>query len=369
MVQNEVSNTGIVVEVYSSINSLREIWKEFDREARQSIHDGRIEPMAYSFYQTYEWNEYVDDYYRTKGWSWSLVKRIEYFLVRVDGIPQAILPLLVTVFPKKKVEMTSWKTAGVNNAAVRYDLIREGDLHIFNRLLSFVSSRYKGFDVKLNDMPADSPFVKDMSLCEGLKTKLRNSYHVPLCDFENFDAWYASLSKNIHKSVSRCRNHFTHGDLRCGFRVFDRDNQPDSDYWKKLWRLYFLRKIDWKNRDRSPLRRAYAYYEAAREMSGGMKTQSFSRLDASRLFVFEINGEPAAFSLVYLWEGCAVMPKFAIDMRWSSHSPGFLLLVEIMKWCYAEGVTDFDFCRGDEPYKKRFGGVEAKLAGVRGRFV
>ena len=106
-------------------------------------------------------------------------------------------------------------------------------------------------------------------------------------------------------------------------------------------------------------------WQARREVSEGMKVASFNALDEARMFVFEINGVPAAFAFFYVTDdGYIVVPKLAIDMRFRTHAPGILMLKEIMKWCYANGIKDFDLCRGEEPYKQQMGAVCAKISRV-----
>ncbi|MEP6895914.1 MAG: GNAT family N-acetyltransferase, partial [Chloroflexota bacterium] len=38
-------------------------------------------------------------------------------------------------------------------------------------------------------------------------------------------------------------------------------------------------------------------------------------------------------------------------------SPGWVLLGHVIQWCCENGRHEFDFMRGDEDYKYRFGGV------------
>jgi CelD/BcsL family acetyltransferase involved in cellulose biosynthesis len=38
-------------------------------------------------------------------------------------------------------------------------------------------------------------------------------------------------------------------------------------------------------------------------------------------------------------------------------SPGWVLLAQVIQWCAEHGRSEFDFMRGDEDYKYRFGGV------------
>jgi CelD/BcsL family acetyltransferase involved in cellulose biosynthesis len=38
-------------------------------------------------------------------------------------------------------------------------------------------------------------------------------------------------------------------------------------------------------------------------------------------------------------------------------SPGWVLMGHVIQWCCENGRSEFDFMRGDEDYKYRFGGV------------
>lgn len=349
---------GVKVEIVDDIRRLKSDWVAMDAEAQRLLESGCGKPVDYSFYQTYHWNEFVDDYYASKGAMQRMTKRLEYVTVRQRGLVVAILPLLVTTFPKKKVEFVSWKTSGINNASSLLNLLPEEDCdrEVFSELADFFIKRYGRMKIKLNDAPAEAPLVRAL-VSAGLKKNLRDSYHIPLDQFESFDDYYASLSKKLRHNMQTRSNHFTHGDLSWELRIFDRAKQPSREYWLKIWSIFYNRKLQWNGKAANLFRRAACIWEARREVGGGMKTASLGALDQSRLFVFEINGEPAAFAFLYKYGDYIVVPKLAIDFRFRAHAPGMLMLREIMKWCYANGVRDFDLCRGDEPYKQQMGAV------------
>ena len=352
--------------VVTDIRSLEKEWRRMDGEALSLLKSGEGKPVDYSYYQTYDWNEFVDGYYRSKGTLWRRMKRVEYLTVRQDGELKVILPMLVTLFPSKKVEPVSWKTSGINNASSLLNLTAGGkDDPCFRELAAFFMARYGRMKLKLNDMPAGAPFVSALAAISGISVKERESYHIPLDGFENFDAYYASLSKKLRHNIQTRSNHFTHGDLSWELRVFDRHDAPTADYWMRIWQVFYRRKLQWNGKKAGLLRRLACDWEARREVEAGMKTASFGRLDASRLFVFEINGEPSAFAFLYKYDDYIVVPKLAIDFRFRNHAPGILMLREIMKWCYANGVRDFDLCRGDEPYKQQMGAVCEPICVVR----
>lgn len=348
----------IQFEIFDSILPIKDIWEVFDREAKGKIGDGML-PIEYSFYQTYPWNKFVDDYYTVHK---RMFKRLEYILVRADGVPKAIMPLRVTMFPKKKVEMTSWRTAGICNVVSPVN--NEVNADVMEALVAFMSERYKGYGMRLYDMPVDTPFAVALGKLPGAKRKDRESYHIPLQEFENFDAYYASLSKKLRHNIQTRSNHFTHGDLSWELKMYDRKNPPTDEQWLRIWRIFYYRKLQWNDKTSNIFRRVACEWEARKEVKSGMKVASFKALDEARLFVFEINGEPAAFTFFYVSDGYIVVPKLAIDMRFRTHAPGILMLKEVMKWCYENGIKDFDLCRGNEPYKQQMGAVEAMITRI-----
>lgn len=73
------------------------------------------------------------------------------------------------------------------------------------------------------------------------------------------------------------------------------------------------------------------------------------------LSFLEINGQKAAgyFSFDYLdqlW-----VYNSGMDNAFNEYSPGWVLLGELLKWANENGRKEFDFMRGDEDYKFRFG--------------
>lgn len=80
--------------------------------------------------------------------------------------------------------------------------------------------------------------------------------------------------------------------------------------------------------------------------------------DCLQMAFLEINGQKAAgyFSFNYLdriW-----VYNSAINQSLIEYSPGWVLLGNLLKWANQNGITEFDFMRGNEEYKYRFGGVD-----------
>jgi CelD/BcsL family acetyltransferase involved in cellulose biosynthesis len=53
-----------------------------------------------------------------------------------------------------------------------------------------------------------------------------------------------------------------------------------------------------------------------------------------------------------------------IDPRFSEYSPGWVLLGYLLQWAIDQKRAEFDFMRGDEDYKYRFGAVDRQVVRV-----
>ena len=53
------------------------------------------------------------------------------------------------------------------------------------------------------------------------------------------------------------------------------------------------------------------------------------------------------------------MPSY--DAAWDRLSPGRLLLDHLIEWSFCQGLGEFDFTIGDEPYKATFCNVSDGL--------
>ena len=73
------------------------------------------------------------------------------------------------------------------------------------------------------------------------------------------------------------------------------------------------------------------------------------------LAFLEIGGEKAAAYLSFDYLERLWVYNSGLDPQFMEYSPGWVLLGEILKWANENGRKGFDFMRGDEDYKFRFG--------------
>ena len=81
------------------------------------------------------------------------------------------------------------------------------------------------------------------------------------------------------------------------------------------------------------------------------------RLDPAselRFSVLELDGRPVAYHLGFQINGKYFYYKPTFDIDLWDHSPGQILLYELLRTAGEVDVREFDFCQGGEPYKYRF---------------
>jgi CelD/BcsL family acetyltransferase involved in cellulose biosynthesis len=80
-----------------------------------------------------------------------------------------------------------------------------------------------------------------------------------------------------------------------------------------------------------------------------------------RLALLEIGGEPWAGVYAYSYRGVWGVWNSAYDHRRRDLSPGMVLMGDCVRLAAEEGCGTFDFLRGTEPYKYRFGASDVPL--------
>ncbi|MBI9049337.1 MAG: GNAT family N-acetyltransferase [Anaerolineaceae bacterium] len=79
------------------------------------------------------------------------------------------------------------------------------------------------------------------------------------------------------------------------------------------------------------------------------------------LAFLEINGQPAACNFSFDYDNQIWLYNSGISPEYQQLSPGWVILGKLIQWCAEQGKTRFDFMRGDEEYKYRFGAANRHL--------
>jgi CelD/BcsL family acetyltransferase involved in cellulose biosynthesis len=80
-----------------------------------------------------------------------------------------------------------------------------------------------------------------------------------------------------------------------------------------------------------------------------------------QLSFMEVNGEKAAGYLNFDYLDHIWVYNSGLDFRFSELSPGWVLLGHLLEWANEHQRKFFDFMRGDEQYKYRFGAIDRRV--------
>ena len=107
--------------------------------------------------------------------------------------------------------------------------------------------------------------------------------------------------------------------------------------------------------------------EKATFLTPAMRTQMLRACQVAfengwlQLAFLEVEGQKAAGYLNFDYLNRIWVYNSGMDRRFNDLSAGWVLLGYLLEWANANNRTEFDFMRGDEEYKYRFGGMDGFL--------
>jgi len=80
-----------------------------------------------------------------------------------------------------------------------------------------------------------------------------------------------------------------------------------------------------------------------------------------QLAFLEVDGKKAAGYLNFDYLNRIWVYNSGLNRQFSEYSPGWVLLGYLLQWAIRQGRSEFDFMRGDEEYKYRFGAIDRSV--------
>ncbi len=267
---------------YNNLHDIEDSWRSLDQQAER-LSLGYIH---YTYYQTYEWNEFL--YHHSLSGLGALTTAMRYDLVRVGGRPFAILPMAVTR-SSKKARIPSCRVGGVLNMVCPYPY--EGHEEVMEAIAAHLRSSCQGMTLSLADVPCCTALARIMRTLSPNPIE-RTSFHVPLSQFASHEAYVASLPKNIYKNIRKAYNHLTTDGKTMELKVFDHAHQAPAHTLRHLWRFYFRRKMMWRSQKANALTHLTTTLKAIYEVKSGCATASLRQLPCAELYVLESTTSP-----------------------------------------------------------------------------
>lgn len=224
--------------------------------------------------------------------------------------------------------LTDKEKADITNIAIDYlSKLRSFDLLMFTRV---------------SDSLADgSP--NPLTLSSGLRASdnLADEIDAPYACLSDWESYYAKIDKKIRADSARQRRRLSElGEL--AFRFAD-----DLDAVGKVADITIEQKSNRLNSMK------------VKDLFADQKVRSFYRDLAKKSFAdsclslsyLQLNEEIIATHYGFLRDGRLYYLLPTYDDKYGKHSPGRLLMEDLIKWCCEKDVKVFDFCLGPEQYK------------------
>ena len=231
-------------------------------------------------------------------------------------------------------------------------IVREDDLNEFiHGLLYFLNSHatliWSALD--LQNLIEDSPslnLLKTETASRGwdfAQSTLQPAPYVKLPG--DFDEYLASIKKKQRHEIRRKMRRAAADEREVTWYIVDDATKLD----KNIEACCQLMSQD-------PEKQAFL----TQLMQSQMKAAIHAAFDAGwlQLAFLEVNGEKAAGYFNFDYGNRIWVYNSGLDMKFRDLSPGWVLLGHLLQWATENGRTGFDFMRGAEPYKYRFGGVD-----------
>jgi len=204
--------------------------------------------------------------------------------------------------------------------------------------------------LSLVNIPQDSPALNALETGAeelGWSVQIEKAYHTPVIKLaENWDNYLSGIDKKQRHEIRRkLRRVEDEAGRIAWYYVKDRQNlQNEIEAFFKLMEL-----DDQKKEFLSPVMQEQMYAILSWAFDEGFLQLSF----------LEINGEKAAVYCCFDYKNRVYVYNSGFNIAFSSFSPGWVLLSYLIQHAILNKKSHFDFMRGDEAYKYRFGAVDS----------
>jgi CelD/BcsL family acetyltransferase involved in cellulose biosynthesis len=329
--------------------TLHKDFSEFNPNTWNSLVEQSIRDTPFSRY------EYLAEWWKTLGGGeWKEAKLVLVSATENDQLV-GIAPLFVTEYDGRQAVML----VGSIEISDYLDLIvRPDDLPRFlSGLLDFLASLPTGTWSAIDwyNLPDSSP---TLAALKAESEKRGWTYHeevyrptpyIPLNG--SFDEYLSGLEKKQRHEIRRkMRRAAESGRVR--FHVVDKD----ADIRTELDAFFHLMIQD---------------PNKAMFLRDSMREQISSTIHAAHeqgylwLGFLEVDGVNVAASLNFDYKNKLWGYNSGVSRAHMELSPGWVLLAHVIQWCCEHNRHEFDFMRGDEEYKYRFGGVNRYVMRVK----
>ncbi|HSL29594.1 MAG TPA: GNAT family N-acetyltransferase [Anaerolineales bacterium] len=237
-------------------------------------------------------------------------------------------------------------------------IVREQDLERFvSGLLDFVAARQEGWSgLDWYNLPDTSPTVAALKAeaerrgWAHSEEIYRPTPRIPLSG--SFEDYLARIDKKQRHEIRRKMRRAAESEKNVRFTIANGTENIDSE----IDAFFELMAQD-------PAKAEFLHAAMRAQMSATI--QDAHAHGYLWLAFLEVDGAKTAASLNFDYKNKLWGYNSGVSSEHRELSPGWVLLAHTIQWCCENGRYEFDFMRGDEEYKYRFGGVNKFVMRVK----
>jgi CelD/BcsL family acetyltransferase involved in cellulose biosynthesis len=297
--------------------------------------------------------EYLSAWWATRGGGEWPESELAVVTARQAGRLTGVAPLFVSRNPDGEPALLLLGSIEISDYL---DVIaRPADLPDFlNGMLDFIA-RPEAPDWRLLDwhnLPEDSPtlpVMKTEAERRGWNFSQERTYHVPSIPLKgDFETYLAGIDKKQRHEIRRKMRRAEDCGRNVRWYIVEQAASLDAEVEAFL----DLMADDPEKADfLTPAMRAQMRLACRAAFECGWLQLAF----------LEVDGQKAAGYLNFDYLNRIWVYNSGLDRRFMDISAGWVLLGHLLKWANEEKRNEFDFMRGNEDYKYRFGGVDRYL--------
>jgi CelD/BcsL family acetyltransferase involved in cellulose biosynthesis len=238
-------------------------------------------------------------------------------------------------------------------------IVRADDLPRFlSGLLDFIASdsplAWSAFD--WYNLPDNSPTLAALESesakrgWEFTQESFRPSLSVPLPG--DFDVYLASINKKQRHEIRRKMRRAEADEREVRWYIVEDESTLDAEADACCHLMA-----------QDPAKQAFLTQTMRTQMKATI--HAFFKAGILQLSFLEVDGQKAAGYLNFDYGNRIYVYNSGLDFNYGDLSPGWVLLGYLLQWANENGRAAFDFMRGDEDYKYKFGGVKRDVMRVR----
>jgi len=293
-------------------------------------------------------NEYLSAWWQTRGGGEWETAELATVTARQEGALVGVAPLFLATYPDEEPALLLLGSLEISDYL---DLIvREKDLAEFlPGLLDFLAANeeiawtsLEWFNVP--EASASLAMLQSETEKRGWNFKLepfRPVVSVPLTG--DFDTYLAGIDKKQRHEIRRKMRRAAEYGLPVRWYILEDENRLERDMEEFL---NLMARDEEKAFFLNPIMREQMMLTARAAWKAGWLQLAF----------LEVDGKKAAGYLNFDYQNRILVYNSGLDQQFLELSPGWVLLGHLLQWANEHKRTVFDFMRGDEDYKFKFGG-------------